>query len=106
MSAQTPRRAPIRVTGLRSLTLAAVLALHAGACGSGLSGTWATSDGQGRLEFDVDGTVYLTSYGGTFACRYQLDGDHVIITGPNGSQVFTRQGNQLEAGLGMVFVRR
>ena len=106
MAGRVPSRAAIRVTSLLVLALVVAFSLSAVACDSGLSGTWASADGQGRLEFRDNGTVYLSSYGGTFACQYEMDGNHVIVTGPHGSQVFTRRGDQLEAGLGAVFVRQ
>ena len=106
MAGHVPSHAALRLTRLLVQALVVALVLSAGACGSGLSGTWASADGQGRLEFRDNGTVYVSSYGGTFACQYEMDGDHVVVTGPHGSQVFTRRGDQLEAGLGAVFVRQ
>jgi hypothetical protein len=76
------------------------------ACGPRLSGTWANPSGLGQFEFREDGTAYMTSFAGTIACTYELDGDHVIVKGPNGTQVLTRDGDRLDAGLGMSFIRR
>ena len=106
MAVHASSRAALRAGRPLARALVATLLLSASGCDGGLSGTWASADGQGRLEFRDDGTVYLSSYGGTFACRYELDGDHVIVTGPHGTQVLTRRGDQLEAGLGAVFVRQ
>ena len=105
MAVHASSRTASRACRPLAVALALVLLVSSG-CDAGLSGTWATADGQGRLEFRDDGTVYLSSYGGTFACRYELDGDHVIVIGPHGSTVLMRQGEQLEAGLGTVFVRQ
>ena len=106
MAGHASSRAATQLTSLLVLVLVVAFSLSASACDSGLSGTWASADGQGRLEFRDNGTVYVSSYGGTFACQYEMDGDHVIVTGPHGSQVFTRRGDQLEVGLGAVFVRQ
>jgi hypothetical protein len=84
----------------------AALALLAAGCGARLSGTYADESGLGRLEFKDDGTAYMTTFGGTIACTYEVDGEHVILTGPNGSQVLTLTGDRLDGGLGFSFVKR
>jgi hypothetical protein len=84
----------------------ALLALWLPGCGAGLSGTYADETGLGSLEFKEDGTVYMTTFGGTIACTYKVDGEHVILKGPNGSQVLTRRGDRLHGGLGFSFVKR
>ncbi len=86
------------------LVLSCVLALPA--CGTHMSGTWTSESGQGSLEFRSDGKAYMTSFGGTLACTYVVDGDHILLKGPNGTQVLTRRGDRLEAGLGQSFVKR
>jgi hypothetical protein len=88
------------------LGLAAAIALGLAACSAGMSGTYATEGGRGSLEFRRNGTVYMTTFGGTFACKYEVDGDRVIVKGPNGSQVLTKDGDRLDCGLGMTFVKR
>ena len=95
------------MTGPRDLLRAALVALLLlPGCGAGLSGTWADESGLGQLEFEEDGTVYLTTFAGTIACTYELDGTHVIVRGPAGSQVLVRNGDRLDGGLGTRYVRR
>ena len=84
----------------------AVLALLAAGCGARLSGTYADETGLGSLELKDDGTAYMTTFGGTIACTYEMDGEHVILKGPNGSQVLTLKGDRLDGGLGFCFVKR
>ena len=52
------------------------------------------------------GTVYVTTFGGTIACTYEVDDKHVIVKGPRGSQVLLLDGERLEGGLGAVFVKQ
>ena len=87
------------------LAMLLLLAFAAG-CGPRMSGTWASESGLGSLEFRPDGKAYMTTFGGTVACTYEVDGDRVIVKGPNGTQVLTKSGDRLEAGLGLSFVRR
>ena len=90
----------------RSKTLGALLALLLSACGGGMSGTYEEENGLGTLDFREDGTVYVSVLGVTVAGEYELDGERVIIAGPNGEQVLTRDGNRLEGGIGMRYVKR
>jgi hypothetical protein len=91
-----------RTTMTRALLVA--LALLPGGCGARLSGTWAEASGQGQLQFESDGTAWLTTFGGTIACSYEIDGDHVLLRGPNGTVVLTRRGDTLQGGLGCSYV--
>lgn len=84
----------------------AVFALLSAGCGARMSGTWCDEAGLGSLEFEENGTAYMTTFGGTIACTYELDGERVILKGPNGSQVLTRRGDRLDGGLGFSFVKR
>jgi hypothetical protein len=97
---------PTTLRRVCALIAGLALALTPTACGSGLSGTYADESGLGQLEFREDGTVYLTTFGGTIACTYEIDGDHVIVKGPRGTQVLTRTANRLDGGLGFAFVKR
>lgn len=85
-----------------------VLSILVGAvgCGAGLSGTFEEESGLGQLEFQDDGTVYVSLLGVTVAGEYELDGEHVILRGPNGTQVLTRNGARLVGGPGLCYVRR
>jgi hypothetical protein len=96
----TPNRP--RVHALRAL----LLALWLCACGPEMTGTWASESGEGSVEFRSDGKAYMTTFGGTVACTYEVDGDRVLLKGPNGTQVLTKSGDRLEAGLGLCFVKR
>ncbi len=100
------RRAGARRASARRVILLVLLALALPACGAGMSGTYAAGVGPGQLEFENNGTVYMTAFGETFACKYEVDGNHVIVKGPNGSQVMTKEGDRLDGGLGMTFVKR
>lgn len=97
------RRGHRAAAALGALALALVLA-HACGSGGGLSGRYDEESGVGSLEFREDGTVYVSFLGVTVAGEYELDGARVIVRGPNGSQVLTRNGARLEGGLGMTYV--
>lgn len=71
----------------------------------GIRGEYVQVDGPGRLEFRRQ-RVYITSaLGLRFASKYEVDGDHIIIKGTTGSQVYTRDGESLDAGLGIRYVK-
>ena len=84
----------------------AVLALLLGGCGGGMSGTYVEESGLGTLEFQEDGTVYVSVLGVTMAGEYEVDGRRVIVEGPSGAQVLTREGDRLDGGLGMTYRKR
>ncbi len=84
----------------------ALIALLCGGCSGGMSGTYEEESGVGRLDFQGDGKVYVSFLGVTVAGEYELDGERVIIEGPNGSQVLMRNGDRLEGGLGMTYVKK
>jgi hypothetical protein len=88
------------------IALLATLAAHGCGDGGGLSGEYEEESGVGSLDFQSDGTVYVSFLGVTVAGEYELDGARVIVKGPNGSQVLTRKGERLEGGLGMTYVRK
>jgi hypothetical protein len=90
----------------RTLTRCLPIALFLAGCGGGMSGTYADEGGLASLEFKDDGTVYMSLLGVTVAGEYELDGERVIIEGPNGSQVLTQNGERLEGGLGMTYVKQ
>jgi len=71
-----------------------------------MSGTYEEENGVGSLEFKEDGTVYVSFLGVTIAGEYELDGEHVIVAGPNGSQVLTWNGTRLEAGPGLTYIKK
>jgi hypothetical protein len=70
-----------------------------------MSGVYASDSGAGALDFQSDGTVYVTLYGGTFAGKYEVDGERVIVKGPSGAQVYVKTGDSLDGGFGMTFIK-
>src|SRR4051812_34678832 len=65
------------------------------------SGVYDEVDGAGRLEFKGS-TVYATpTRGMTFASHYSVDGDLIVLKAEGGSQVYRRNGEALEGGMGM-----
>jgi hypothetical protein len=91
---------------VRGLLPALVFACALAGCGGGFSGSYEEESGLGRLEFQDDGTVYLSLLGVTVAGEYELDGEHVIVKGPNGEQVLRRNGERLEGAPGLTYVKR
>ena len=85
----------------RIAALLAVLVALAG-CGAGMSGTYDEIDGAGSMEFKSDGTVYIETMGMTSQAEYEVDGEKVIIRTQLGSQVFTREGDVLKGGDGLL----
>jgi hypothetical protein len=82
---------------LRTLALTTAVALIA--CGSGVSGDYGGEDCiYEKLSFEGDGEVRIAQRGEERAGEYSIDGDLVIVTGPDGqSMVFTQNGSRLEA---------
>lgn len=71
-----------------------------------ISGEFEEAGGTGRLEFR-GGRVFISApFGVTYAAPYEVDGDRVIVKGGGGTQVYTRRGDTLDAGMGMKFVKR
>lgn len=70
-----------------------------------LSGEYAQVNGAGRLEFSGHKVYVTTMLGTTFVSTYEIDGSHVVIKGAGGSQVLTRRGEALDAGLGITYVK-
>lgn len=102
-----PRR-PAPPTTRWALVLAAAavgLATVAAGCGNRLSGRYEEVGGTGRMEFKGSKVYVTTVLGMTYAAEYEVDGPHIVIKGAGGSQVFTRDGDTLEGGLGTRFVR-
>jgi hypothetical protein len=71
-----------------------------------MHGTYKDDAGIGSLEFQDDGTVYVTMLDMTVVGEYEIDGDRIIIRGPRGAQVLTRNGESLTSGPGMTFLRQ
>jgi hypothetical protein len=71
----------------------------------GMRGEYAQVDGPGRLEFRGKRVYITTALGLRFASPYEVDGHHIIIKGAAGSQVYTREGETLDGGLGIRYVK-
>jgi hypothetical protein len=102
-----PARRPLttwRRTAALLLAFLGGLAVQACGAGRGLAGEYEEESGVGSLDFQADGRVYVSFLGVTVAGEYELDGARVIVKGPNGSQVLTRNGERLEGGLGLTYV--
>lgn len=70
-----------------------------------LSGTYAQTGGPGTLEFTKDRVYVTTLLGMTFVATYEIDGNRVIIKGTGGSQVYKLEGDTLDGGAGMTFIK-
>ena len=73
---------------------------------SEMSGRYAGADGTSLLEFRGDRVFVTTVLGTTFVTGYEVDGDRVIIKGAGGAQVYTRNGDTLDGGVGIRFVKQ
>ncbi len=110
MTRRTPRTR--RVGSRRRLLLIAVLAAAACVAGvalaglrQGISGRFAGSDGTSALEFKGSKVYVTSSLGTTLRTTFDVDGDRVIIHGVGGGQVYRRNGNTLDGGMGIIFVK-
>jgi hypothetical protein len=72
----------------------------------GMSGTYRGPDGRSGLEFRGSRVFVTSTLGTTFVAEYEVDGDRVIIKGAGGAQVYHRQGDALDGGVGIRFVRQ
>jgi hypothetical protein len=100
---------PVRLKLARWAALTALLLAPALAVvlmrGGEVQGEYTQVDGPGKMVFRGERVYITTALGITFASRYELDGNRVIIRGAAGSQVFTRDGGTLDAGLGIRYVK-
>jgi len=71
------------------------------ACDSDISGSYQDEMGVTEYEFRPDGTVLMTIMGTTVSANYTVDGDEVLLGGPQGGLVFKRDGDTLEGPVGM-----
>ncbi len=74
-------------------------------CGSGLSGEYTDEMGLTHYQFEPDGRVFVSVLGTTSAGQYELDGDRVLLTGPQGTLVLTRRGENLEGPMGLKLIK-
>jgi hypothetical protein len=93
---------------LSLLAPALLLLLGAAACGSGgggLTGTWSDEMDLVSYEFDRDGTVTVTSLGGSVLLSWERDGDRVLVGEPGQQQVLRLEDGVLQAGFGSLHRR-
>jgi hypothetical protein len=83
------------------IALVTMITLMTG-CTAGFSGEYEEVEGAGSMEFKTDGTVYIETMGMTSQAEYEVDGKRVIIRTQLGSQVFTREGDLLKGGDGVL----
>lgn len=93
------------MTPIRSACLLAA-GLLLGACGDGFSGTYTDELGMTQYEFDGDGRVYMTVMGMESAGDYQIDGERIVMEGPNGSMVLRRDGDNLMGPMGLKLIKQ
>lgn len=85
--------------------LIAVIALAG--CGSDdLVGTFEDDLGLTRYEFLGKGQAQLTVLGATVVADYRVDGDRVLVTGPQGTLVLTRRDDRLYGPMGLELKRQ
>ncbi len=87
------------------IALLAGLWVHLSRRAPHLVGVFAAETGVGRLEFQSGGRVYVTAIGGTYATRYELDGERVILTGGQTPQVLRLEGDRIVGGFGERWIR-
>lgn len=80
-----------------------VATLILAACGSGLDGTY--SNGMLKVKFESGGKAYMSAAfmgieGAESEVKYEIDGDKVIISTPQGNQVLRLQKDGTLTGAG------
>lgn len=81
-------------------------AAMAAACGNGLSGKYVDEMGVSQYEFTRNGRVYMSVMGIESAGDYEIDGERIVLEGPNGTMVFNRDGEDLIGPMGLRLTRR
>jgi len=69
------------------------------ACGSKVKGKYANSTGAMELDFR-NGKVYMSALGATVQSDYEVNGNEVIVKGPQGNMVLTRNDDGSLSGPG------
>lgn len=81
------------------LTLAAAAISLLAGCGTGISGDYGGDDClYQKISFKKDGTAYITMFGSEVSAPYKVDDDKVSIIVQGAGLVFTKKGDELEAG--------
>lgn len=88
------------------IAAAATLAGILGACGQGISGTFEDEMGISRYEFTRGGRVYMSVMGVEAAGEYEIEGERIVLEGPNGTMVLHRSGEDLEGPMGLKLIRK
>lgn len=88
-------------TRRNSLLLASCVILIS-ACGPQISGSWVDADGITTYEFSGDGQVRISALGAQVDAEYSIEGDRIVISGPQGALVLTRKDEQLRGPMGLV----
>lgn len=87
------------------MVLAALAALTA--CGSGLEGTYRDETGMMTYTFKSDGTMYQTVMGTEMEVPYEMDGEKILIGGPEGRMVMTLlDDGSIQGPMGMKLTKR
>jgi hypothetical protein len=87
------------------------VAIAIAGCDSGISISGISGDFGGKecmyqkMSFKRDGTVYISVMGIEQPGQYKLDGDRVVITADGKGIVFTKKGDVLEAGGGIMHMK-
>jgi hypothetical protein len=100
----TPRLVRRRLSVLAFLLLL-VGAAGCGSGGGGLTGTWSDEMDLVSYEFDRDGTVTVTSLGGSVLLSWERDGDRILVGEPGQQQVLRLEDGVLQAGFGALHRR-
>ena len=95
----------MHVRGVGGLALAVWLGM-AGCGRDDMVGTFEDEFGMTRYEFQRQGRVYVSVLGTTVAGEYRLEGDRVVLLGPQGTVVLMRRNGQLHGPMGLVLERR
>jgi hypothetical protein len=85
--------------------LLALLCLASG-CARSLSGTWQDTAGLTTYQFARDGSVVMTILGTSVRGDYQIQGDRVVVNGPQGTVVLRRDGDRLSGPTGLELTPR
>lgn len=95
-----------------TMTLKGLLAVFLGtligisACSNRITGTYADDGNLTSYEFHRDGRATISVLGTTVAAEYQLDGDRVLVTSPQGTVVLRHAGDSLYGPMGLQLVKR
>ncbi len=95
----------MRVHPVGALVVAIWLGLT-GCARDDLVGTYEDELGMTRYEFQGSGRVHVSVLGATVVAEYRLDNDTVLVTGPQGTLVLARRGEQLQGPMGLVLNKR